>query len=171
MSNVLNEQTKQQVIALGRLGWSLRRIQKATGVRRETAAAYLREAGIAVRSPGLWGRGSAKPANGVTTDFGGELTTPAAFQGTLPDTDGITAAPADTTTDGGDDPPPAKPAIVVTTDFGGASAAQAPPSSASACASREVASFPVREDSKLQIATSPSGEIWPLSRANVSNGR
>jgi hypothetical protein len=35
VSNVLNEQTKQQVIALGRLGWSLRRIQKATGVRQE----------------------------------------------------------------------------------------------------------------------------------------
>ena len=28
MSNVLNEQTKQQVIALGRLGWPLRRIQQ-----------------------------------------------------------------------------------------------------------------------------------------------
>ena len=27
----MNEQTKQQIIALGRLGWSLRRIQKATG--------------------------------------------------------------------------------------------------------------------------------------------
>jgi hypothetical protein len=34
----LNEEKKQQVIALGRLGWSLRRIQKNTGVRRETAA-------------------------------------------------------------------------------------------------------------------------------------
>ena len=33
MSNVLSEQNKQQVIALGRLGWSLRRIQRAT-VRR-----------------------------------------------------------------------------------------------------------------------------------------
>ena len=62
MSNVLNEQTKQQIIALGRLGWSLRRIQKTTGVRRETAAAYMREAGVDVRSPGLWGHGSATPA-------------------------------------------------------------------------------------------------------------
>ena len=42
MSNVLSEEKKQQVIALGRLGWSLRRIQKSTGVRRETAAAYLK---------------------------------------------------------------------------------------------------------------------------------
>ena len=74
MSNVLNEEKKQQVIALGRLGWSLRRIQKNTGVRRETAASYLREAGLAVRPPGAWGRAApAKPANEVTTDFGAEL--------------------------------------------------------------------------------------------------
>jgi transposase len=46
VSNVLNEEKKQQVIALGRLGWSLRKIQKTTGVRRETAADYLRAAGI-----------------------------------------------------------------------------------------------------------------------------
>jgi len=39
MSNVLSQEKQQQVIALGRLGWSLRRIQRATGVRRETAAA------------------------------------------------------------------------------------------------------------------------------------
>ena len=33
-----DEKAKQeQVIALGRLGWSLRRIEQATGVRRETA--------------------------------------------------------------------------------------------------------------------------------------
>jgi len=47
VSNVLSEENKHQVIALGRLGWSLRRIQRATGVRRETAATYLRAAGIA----------------------------------------------------------------------------------------------------------------------------
>ena len=69
MSNVLNEEKKQQVIALGRLGWSLRRIQKSTGVRRETAAAYLKAAGVGVRPPGAWGRQpAAKPANGVITD-------------------------------------------------------------------------------------------------------
>ncbi len=69
MSNVLNEETKQQVIALGRLGWTLRRIQQATGVRRETAGAYLRAAGIAVRPPGGWGRRApAKPANKLITD-------------------------------------------------------------------------------------------------------
>jgi hypothetical protein len=36
MSNVLDESKQQQVIALGRLGWSLRRIEAATGVRRAT---------------------------------------------------------------------------------------------------------------------------------------
>ena len=49
MSNVLNEEKKQQVIGLGRLGWPLRRIEQETGVRRETAGAYLKAAGIAVR--------------------------------------------------------------------------------------------------------------------------
>ncbi|MBI1754590.1 MAG: helix-turn-helix domain-containing protein [Acidobacteria bacterium] len=45
----MSEENKQQVIALGRLGWSLRKIQKATGVHRTTAADYLRAAGIALR--------------------------------------------------------------------------------------------------------------------------
>jgi len=67
MSNVLSEEKRQQVIALGRLGWSLRRIEQATGVRRETGSAYLKAAGIAVRAPGAWGRRPAKPANEVTT--------------------------------------------------------------------------------------------------------
>ncbi len=51
VSNVLNEEKKQQAIALRRLGWSLRQIQKAIGVRRETISIYLRAAGIAMRSP------------------------------------------------------------------------------------------------------------------------
>src|SRR5207244_3383327 len=69
MSNVLNEEKKQQIIALGKLGWTLRRIEEATGVRRETAGAYLKAAGIAVRPAGGWGRRApAKPANGVITD-------------------------------------------------------------------------------------------------------
>ena len=69
MSNVLSEEKKQQVITLGKLGWPLRRIERATGVRRETAGAYLKAAGISVRTPGAWGkRAPAKPANGVTTD-------------------------------------------------------------------------------------------------------
>jgi len=69
VSNVLNEEKKKQVIALGQLGWSLRQIEKATGIRRETAAGYLRAAGIVLRPPGGWGKKAPpKPANGVTTD-------------------------------------------------------------------------------------------------------
>jgi hypothetical protein len=70
MGNVLSREKLEQVIALGRLGWSLRRIEQATGVRRETAGDYLRSAGIALRSPGGWGhRGPSKPAIEVTTGF------------------------------------------------------------------------------------------------------
>jgi transposase len=68
MSNVLSEEKKQQVIALGKLGWPLRRIEEETGVRRETAGAYLKAAGIAVKPPGWRGRSSAKPAIEVATD-------------------------------------------------------------------------------------------------------
>jgi hypothetical protein len=70
MSSVLSEEKKQQVIALGNLGWTLRRIEQATGVRRETAGAYLKAAGIAVSRPG-WRRSPAKPAIEVATDSGG----------------------------------------------------------------------------------------------------
>jgi hypothetical protein len=71
MSNVLSEEKKQQVTALGKLGWPLRRIAQATGVRRETAGAYLKAAGIGVRLPGAWGRRApAKPANEVIPDPG-----------------------------------------------------------------------------------------------------
>jgi transposase len=83
----LSEEKKQQVIALGRLGWSLRRIEEATGVRRETASSYLKEAGVALRPPRgrrvqakPASRGEkvttdsdpAKPASGVTTDSAAE---------------------------------------------------------------------------------------------------
>jgi transposase len=69
MSNVLSEQKRQQVIALGRLGWTLRRIEDATGVRRETASQYLRAAGIEVRPPGRWGHPPpANPAKETSTD-------------------------------------------------------------------------------------------------------
>lgn len=79
----MSKEKQQQVIALGRLGWPLRRIEEETGVRRETAGAYLKSAGIAVRPPGAWGRRPpaklaneaspdsleiSKPANGVSPD-------------------------------------------------------------------------------------------------------
>ena len=53
--NVLNDHKREQVLALGRLGWTLRRIEQATGVRRETVSAYLKAAGVRVRRPG-WRR-------------------------------------------------------------------------------------------------------------------
>jgi transposase len=96
VSNVLNEEKKQQVIALGRLGWSMRRIQRTTGIRRETVAAYLRVAGVPLRLPGGWGRHDPKPAIEVITD----------------------STPAETVFDAVTVPVPAKPANEVTTDFG-----------------------------------------------------
>ena len=74
MSNVLSEHTRQQVLALGRLGWSLRRIEAATGVRRETASGYLKAAAIPVSGRGGRPRDwPPKPATtaGVSTDLAG----------------------------------------------------------------------------------------------------
>jgi len=68
MSNVLSDEKRQQVIALGRLGWTLRRIEQATGLRRETASSYLKAAGIGVQSPGCRGRLRAKPTIEVTAE-------------------------------------------------------------------------------------------------------
>ena len=68
MANVLGNEKQEQVLALGRLGWSLRRIEQATGVRRETASRYLRAAGIGVRPAGRWGRTKAKAAIETSTD-------------------------------------------------------------------------------------------------------
>src|SRR5438128_10275703 len=67
MANLLSDAKKQQVIALGQLGWTLRRIEAATGVRHETAGAYLKAAGLAVRPPGRWGH-PPKPAIEVSTE-------------------------------------------------------------------------------------------------------
>jgi transposase len=73
MSNVLSEAKRQQVIALGRLKWTLRQIEDATGVRRETASRYLRAAGIAVRPPRRWGHPPpAKAAKEASTDSGSD---------------------------------------------------------------------------------------------------
>ena len=60
MSNVLTEAKRQQILALSRLRWPLRRIEAPTGVRHETVSGYLKAAGLTVR-----GRGHppARPAN------------------------------------------------------------------------------------------------------------
>ena len=68
MSNILSDDRRNQVLVLGRLGWTLRRIEAATGVRRETAAKYLRAAAVPIRSER--GRLLAKPASRVSTDSG-----------------------------------------------------------------------------------------------------
>jgi transposase len=68
MANVLDSGKQQQILGLGRLGWTLRRIEHETGIRRETVSRYLKQAGIEVRSPGRWGHAAAKPAIGVITD-------------------------------------------------------------------------------------------------------
>src|SRR5665213_2020233 len=79
-------------------------MEKATGIRRETAAGYLKAAGIPVGKPGGWGRrkppAPSKPANEVTTD---------------PET----AKPAngkEVTTDSGDPKPPLPSATASTSE-------------------------------------------------------
>ena len=69
MSNVLSDEKRQQVVALGRLGWPLRRIEAATGIRRETASGYLKAAGVSVAGRGRRGSKPAIPL-GVSTDPG-----------------------------------------------------------------------------------------------------
>ena len=53
--NVLSKTKQEQAVALGRLGWSARRIAESTGIHRESVAKYLRAAGVEVRPPGRWG--------------------------------------------------------------------------------------------------------------------
>ncbi|MCC7034677.1 MAG: IS21 family transposase [Acidobacteria bacterium] len=65
MSNVLDPEKQHQIRVLGALGRSLRAIEAATGVRRETISAYLKAAGIPVRRRG--GRPRAWPPNPATT--------------------------------------------------------------------------------------------------------
>jgi hypothetical protein len=72
MSNVLDNDKQQQILALGRLGWSLRRIEQALAVRRETISGYLKAAGITVYGRGRRGESKPKPAisEEVSTDLG-----------------------------------------------------------------------------------------------------
>jgi hypothetical protein len=90
MGNVLSDDKKQQVLALGRLGWPLRRIEAATGVRRETSSGYLRAAGIAVRPPRKWGH--AKAAKEAISDSGHDADSNPAKE-VIPDLGGPTWRP------------------------------------------------------------------------------
>jgi transposase len=69
MTNVLKHEEQEQIRALGQLGWSLRRIEEATGVRRETIARYLRRSGVRVRRP-RGRRLESNAASPVATDSG-----------------------------------------------------------------------------------------------------
>jgi hypothetical protein len=62
MSSVLDDEKQQQILALGRLGWTLRRIEAAVAVRRETVSGYLKAAGIAVGGRGRRSESKPKPA-------------------------------------------------------------------------------------------------------------
>src|SRR5438445_3610943 len=108
MSNVLSEAKRQQVSALGRLGWPLRRIEQETGVRRETASIYLKAAGVGVRPPGAWGRRApAKPAKELTSGSAGQLANPS-----------TNVNPENLSTKGKAKAKSAKPANELTTGFG-----------------------------------------------------
>ena len=141
MSNVLNEEKKQQVIALGRLGWSLRRIQRATGVRRETAAIYLRAAGITFRQPSDRRPATAKPATQVITD----------------------SAAVKPASEAGSQPMVAKPASEVITDFGAelATCSTAPARPLPGRSPRDSACGPYREAIELALSRGRNAmAIW-----------
>ena len=72
MANVLTPEQQEQVRALGRLGWSLRRIQAGTGVHRDTVRSYLLAAGIRIRPERArrLAADASKPASQVTPDPG-----------------------------------------------------------------------------------------------------
>ena len=82
MSHVLDDHEREQICALGRLGWPLLRIERATGIRRETVSGYLKAAGIPVRGRGRPREGIAKAAisGEVSTDLD-VARTPAAAPG------------------------------------------------------------------------------------------
>jgi transposase len=121
MGNVLSREKREQVIALGRLGWPLRRIEEATGVRRETAGDYLRSAGIVVRSPGTWGPKSlSKAATLVTTGSCGSKAAIEVITGSEGPNPANSSKPATLVTTGFSGSIPANdsnPAIEVTTGF------------------------------------------------------
>jgi transposase len=131
MSNVLSEDKRQSVVALGRLGWSLRRIEDSTGVRRETASLYLKAAGIAVRRKG--GRTATWPPKPATTEAVSpdSEAKPAISRGVS--TDSGPSKPA--TTEGASPDSAAKPATRegVSTDSGTFAVPRGRPSAASAC--------------------------------------
>ena len=74
MSNVLDNEQQHRILTLGRLGWSLRRIEEATTVRRETISEYLKAAGIPVRSRGGRARTWPPPKPATTPEVSADPT-------------------------------------------------------------------------------------------------
>ena len=72
MANVLNEEKKQQVLALGRLGWPLRKIQQATAHPSRNREPVSESGSDCRASARRMGTAAAKPANEVITDSGAE---------------------------------------------------------------------------------------------------
>jgi len=136
MANVLKDETKQQIIALGRLGWSLRKIQETTRVRRETISAYLKGAGVEVWPPGRWRRESkAKPAIEVIT--GSDAVKPAiAGIAGLPNLNPNPNPNPENLPPKGKATSTSKPAIEVITDFGVGLSGKGPGNSKASSASR-----------------------------------
>jgi transposase len=164
MANVLSDDKKQQVLALGRLGWSLRRIEQATGVRRETASIYLKTAGIAVRSAGGWGRRSALPGAVKLIPEGGVV--PSTDAGSVADSGRSKPAMPRSS-----DLPSSKPANEVTTDFGGEKVAlgasadlnpQPPPP--------EATLEPGTAKPAKEVTTDPAAEPAPVSALPPKRG-
>jgi len=155
MANVLKDEKKQQVLVLGRLGWALRRIEQATGVRRETASNYLKAAGIPVRPAGGWGRRSTLPGSTTLTPDAGAA--PPAERGMAAD-----ACPSKPVSEGAADLAASNPANGVTTDFG----VEKPAPRASTEASpdlnpQQLTPEATREPQKAR----PDGEALPPSRS------
>ena len=150
----MKDEKKQQIIALGRLGWSLRKIQETTRVRRETISAYLRGAGVEIWPPGRWKReGKAKPAIQVIT--GSEAAKPA-----IPESGGQPNPNPENLSTKGKAKAISKPAIAVITGFGVGLSGQEPVNSkgvgsASTCA-------PYREIIELGLSRDRNARaIWP----------
>jgi hypothetical protein len=62
MRYVLEQTKRQQVLALGQLGWTVSRIAAAVRVDRATVTRYLRAAGLTVRGRGRPSEGTANAA-------------------------------------------------------------------------------------------------------------
>jgi hypothetical protein len=169
MANVLNDEKKQQIIALGRLGWSLRKIQEATRVRRETIGAYLRGAGVEVWPPGRWKReGKAKAAIQVIT--GSEVAKPAIPEAGVDSNFSHKPNPENLPTKE-EAKAISKPAIAVITDFGVGLSGREPENSkgkgsASSCEPyREIIELGLSRDRNARAISrepgTPSLYYWP----------